>query len=282
WHIWVTDYNPATEQRVISDGTTTVRMFARDMGRIIGDDVTNFPDCKVKVRFTQTDVPEGKEPLSRTVELEQTGAILTTGDSFTLYQWGRKDPIIGHENRWYNASHEVFENILTEDCNTLPTGTALLDDFIKSPQIMWTADHTHTFTYTNMWNSGRSSTSSIKTVYDPSPVGYKVPVGTVLNHIANDASATVTHLATAEGNRKAGFYITQTDGNVIYFPDLGYRAGRDGSEQSYGISGEWWICSGNRTEARAIVLSVDTGGTVTKRTTTEPRTHALGVIPEQE
>ncbi len=282
WQLWVTDYNPTGDLRAIHGGDLTFYYMARDIGRIIGDDVTNFPEMKAKVRFTQTDVPEGTDPLTKTIDLIQTGTVITTGDSFTLYQWGRKDPIVGHVSHWYDAKHREITQLPTSPITDSTSGTGTLAKFIQTPQTLWTADHTHKFTYTNLWNTSLSTTTNTKSIYDPSPQGFKVPYGSELLNFANDTTLTTQYIANPSGNNKPGFYITQNTGEVLYFPAYGYRSGSSSIENGYGSVGEWWISIGQTVEARVFVLSKSDDGVAHKSFITNPRTHAMGVFPMKE
>ena len=281
WQLWVTDFIPENEMRTINNGNTPVYYMARDIGRIIGSDITRFPECKVLVKFTQTDVPDGLDALTQTIEITQSGKTITTGDSFTLYQWGRKDPIVGHVNQWYNADHQEISELPTSDVNIYGQGTGVLAAFIKTPQTLWTAAHNHTFTYTNLWNTNQSTTSNVKSIYDPSPAGYKVPLGNELLSFANDTTVHVSFLAQDEGSRKAGFYINQNNGDTLFFPAYGYRSGTTGNENGYGIYGEWWISFANTSDARVFILNVNAGNP-TKQFSLTPRTHCMGIFPMKD
>ena len=281
WQLWVTDFVPENETRSINNGNTSVNYMSRDIGRIVGSDITRFPESKVSVRFTQLDVPDGLEALTQTIEITQTEKTISTGDSFTLYQWGRKDPIVGHVNQWYNADHQEITVLPTSDVNIYGQGTGVLAAFIKTPQTLWTATHNHTFTYTNLWNTNQSTTSNVKSIYDPSPAGYKVPLGNELLSFANDTTVHVSFLAQDEGTRKAGFYINQNNGDTLFFPAYGYRSGTTGNENGYGIYGEWWISFGNTSDARVFILNVNAGNP-TKQFSLTPRTHCMGIFPMKE
>ena len=282
WHIWVTDYKPDDNLVKIDTGTSTSYIFHRNVGEIFGDDITNFQACSVKIRFTQTDVPDGMQPLTKTVELNQSGTVIKTEDCFTYYQWGRKDPIMANVTQWYDDDNQEITSLPTKSISTdLPAGEPLLVEYIRTPMTFWTANHAYTFLYVNLWNINNSRTESTKTIYDPSPAGYKVPLGTELDYLLQNN--TFTYVPTTTETQKEGIYITVSDNDKIYLPLLGYRSGTTAIESGKGILSECWYSSSatNRIEAYNMVVQI-LNGTIIKNRTTNPRTHALGVRPVKE
>lgn len=282
WHIWITDYKPDNNLVKIDMGTSTSYIFHRNVGQLMGDDITNFQACSVKIRFTQTDVPAGLEPLTKTVELNQSGTIIKTEDCFTYYQWGRKDPIMANVKQWYDGNNQEITSLPTQSISLdLPAGEPLLVEYIRTPMTFWTADHNYTFQYLNLWNMANSHTESTKTIYDPSPVGYKVPLGNELDYLLQHA--TFRYVPTTTATEKEGIYITTPDNDNIYLPLLGYRSGSTALEGGKGSLSESWYSSSstNRIEAYAMVIHPNNGNVSASRTT-DPRTHALGVRPVKE
>jgi hypothetical protein len=75
---------------------------------------------------------------------------------------------------------------------------------------------------------GCSDNITVKTVYDPSPVGFKVPNGNTFNFFNNYVSSL-----------SFGYYFKRNDSDTtgIFFPKSGYRSGSSGDICRTGISG---------------------------------------------
>ena len=104
------------------------------------------------------------------------------------YQFGRKDPIVG----FMNSGSVVKYNFGALEYEIRPQ-TVYIQESIQHPNVMfvggtwqhWLPDINGILPYYNLWNNTNtnfpSSTdlnyeySGVKTVYDPSPVGYQVP-----------------------------------------------------------------------------------------------------------
>lgn len=281
WNIWVTDYRPETETVAYTSGSKTYTYYTRNIGRIMGGDITEFPRCEIKVRFTQTDVPDGMEPLSVTVPFTQTGITIETSDYYNFYQWGRKDPIKSSLKEWFDADHYEIKSIKTAQLPSIGSGENYMPVFIKNPDIFYQADHSQKFTYSNLWNSTLSSTDNVKTIYDPSPVGAKVPLGNGLLAIIRDTSVGKTFGAATSGNGSMGLYLDFPSGNRMFLPELGYRSGETGNDaQGIGSIGTLWLAqttgssTSSKVEARCVVIRE-----AVMQQNTNPRTHGFAVRP---
>ncbi|MBD5356886.1 MAG: fimbrillin family protein [Bacteroides sp.] len=280
WQLWITDYTPANETIGINVSGKTHNIYTRSIGDIMGGDITDFQPRSVKVRFTQTDVPEGLEPLQKIVDFTQTGITISTPDCFTYYQWGRKDPMMSEMMQWYDKDHKEITSLkLNNIKNDLPDGQTIEQYWILTPNIFWESEHQFNFQYTNLWNTNLSESSPIKTIYDPSPLGSMVPLRTIFRSIIEDGTLTIESTATA--SRKIGYYFTLSDGEV-YFPLFGYREGTSGGIGNVGIAGEYWSSySVNRSESAALVLkAIDQKAPANIEQ--EPRAHGFGVRPMLE
>lgn len=128
---------------------------------------------EVKVRITQT----GGKMKEFTLIQEKNSKIETDGDA-PFYQWGRKDPILpsdgttkNHDKTYYtdNAQYAFANDLSTSD----------IKENIKNPH-KFNVNNIMDNKYHNLWNADNEKLDAnddavIKTVYDPSPVGYTVP-----------------------------------------------------------------------------------------------------------
>lgn len=270
WNIWVTDYVPDTDLADLTYNGTTLQYYTRNIGRIMGGDVTVFPHCRTAVKFTQTGtIPEGLEPLTTTIDFNQTGITTTTSDCYNFYQWGRKDPMKSETNEWFDAEHYKIDQFRTLQIESVATEANYIEQYILHPDIFYTGrhgiDNPTKYDYTNLWNSSLSTADNVKTIYDPCPVGAKVPLGNDLLHILQ--SATPEYGAAINGSHSMGLYFTLASGTKIFFPMLGYRSASTGNDrEGYGTNGSMWLAqtSGGanaKTEARCIIMTAGLDGT---------------------
>lgn len=268
WQLWVTDFRPgqtwdAVPGQDASGATRTYNLSPANLGRLYGGDVTDFPQQELTLRFTQKNVPAGMEPLTVDVPVVQTAKTVTTDDSYTYYQWGRKDPMGSGLSVHYNTAHQEISG------KTLPTmafGTthlANIEATIKNPGTFATASEAELKKlspfYCNLWsiNNAAASTSAlqpdnVKTVYDPCPVGMKVPEGNSFHALSG--------LPTSYDSSTKEITITLSDGTKIVSPALGYRQYSGSLSGTDGVVQWWTAMAGGPT--RAIYLPLDDKGTV--------------------
>ena len=111
--------------------------------------------------------------------------------SSTFYQWGRKDPFvpgngIDSENKtWYNATGTSSNKVQGIVSST--KGVQHIAQTISNPNVYYTTEPQATTEYeynngpfTNLWSANETTITVngnkvVKTIYDPSPVGYCLP-----------------------------------------------------------------------------------------------------------
>ena len=194
WHIWVTERNVLTEGihqlQDWKDGTMNAYgLMQCNLGWVDGKMVYyNQRDFS----FTFTQAGTGTE---KVMTVEQSGATFDYKDvGSTYYQWGRKDPLVALRN-WNAVGRDDYrlhetgspEYVYTVDQND----KASVNMAIQHPNVYYTRNGDVTtwiesgFT-PKLWDGEAGSTyiakdnlknkrTSIKTIYDPSPKGFKVP-----------------------------------------------------------------------------------------------------------
>lgn len=188
WHIWVTERPVYTVRHILQDyfdDSNTYVLMQCNLGWVDGKTVY-YNQRDLTFRFTQ--VGSGK---TDELIVTQKGATFDYKDvGSTYYQWGRKDPLVALKN-W--DSHEYKDYRLHETGDPdyvyrVETGSTTIGNAIQHPNVFytrtpgvtdgadWNGDHT-----TTLWNAGDNggtleSTTSVKTIYDPSPRGFKVPI----------------------------------------------------------------------------------------------------------
>lgn len=171
WHIWVTDYDPYE---------TGDNFFNRYLGFCYNDTEIYDPRT-VTLRFEQDGT--GKEA---ELTITQTEHRIEDGNC-PFYQFGRKDPMLpgttstteAVNKTWYDAQGTASTEIKTVG-EPDDRGNTVIINCMKNPDKLYKATWMD-FVYYNIWatndRKGESTTktTSVKTVYDPSPAGYQVP-----------------------------------------------------------------------------------------------------------
>ena len=280
WQIWVTDYDPAESYVNVKTDQGLRRMYAKSIGAVRGGDELCFPEADAYVRFSQMNVPSGSEPRSVTVKIHQCGLINTTVDYNTYYQWGRKDPIIADKKRWFDAGHkELNELSMKSAVRNVPEGKTLVECMIGSPSEFWKSVPGYRYRYVNLWNSAAPGKPGVKTVYDPSPVGAKVPEGEFLMQLLKSCS-----MSWGTSGNTPGFFVSGPGiEGELFFTALGYRRRQTGLDEATGTAGEYWSSQAGADLQDAVCLSLSHGncGSITTDDG-DFRGRALGVRPVQE
>lgn len=245
WHLWVTDFTLERGWVDFDEPTATeTHVLSTPLGRLYAGDNTLFPRRASCVRFTQTGVPAGMEPASVDMIVAQESKTVYTGDCYTYFQWGRKDPMISGLDVYYNAAHQELNAVSIPTEAPGSSHEAMIVSTILHPQLFVAGDDASlsairssgTF-YQNLWSINQIDlgangpyAANVKTVYDPSPVGAKVSVG--------NAFLTMRSLTGEYDAANMTMNYTLPSGTVYGVPMLGYRSGRS-TTPSVG-SGESW------------------------------------------
>lgn len=191
WHIWVTDFvpglDPTVEERYDPVKTQRDKVVTNYqgvkytfMGVNLGwcdAETTTYAARSVKVRFTQAETGS-----TQVITLTQVSHSVPYLGNQPYFQFGRKDPMLG-------AIREV--NGSTVDKTFYPgsysfdksgTGKVTIGTSIQNPHVFYKSSTDWcSMTYKNLWNaicksnSSITATETVKTIYDPSPVGYHLP-----------------------------------------------------------------------------------------------------------
>lgn len=194
----------------------------------------------------------------------------------TLYQWGRKDPFSNQTSVYFSpgiaADVTLWPSITGDESGTVEGMVAHPDKFITHASASSNGDWMQTpnnylwgDNKTIPWNwpevyahpDCKPGWESQKTIYDPSPVGYRVASPYVWTGFvnANDGSnASVSaysrldevYYVKYENN---GWYFKRnsTDTEGVYYPTTGMRKVADGEMRNYGQYAYYFSSSPHRT-----------------------------------
>ena len=188
WHIWVTERPVYTEIHTLQDlfnSSNTYVLMQCNLGWVDGK-MVYYNQRDLTFRFTQVGSDKTAE-----LKVRQEGETFDYKDvGSTYYQWGRKDPLVALKN-WKSYEYKDYRLHETGDPDYVyryETGSTTIGNAIQHPNVFytrtlgetngadWNGDHT-----TTLWNADANggtleSTTSVKTIYDPSPRGFKVPI----------------------------------------------------------------------------------------------------------
>ena len=231
WHIWVTE-----EDLKVSD---KIAQYRTPSGIVFSTEHVGWTDAFTRIYAERTCSLRVVQPASgqesAPVLVTQAQAEYNCPSTNTFYQWGRKDPILGagelgpgpgvfHKNRTvYDMSDPAYEpryDVIEQ---------AGVGKSIQQPYIYYFATENincwQNPRYYNVWNAnltpagiGNRNIEVKKTIYDPSPVGYKIPTPAAWD----DFSSTTFY--TVGTYRQEGYgYVYQSGDAYVFFKGTGIR-----------------------------------------------------------
>ena len=198
----------------------------------------NKPRC-VKVKVQQLSGNSPKQTAEFIIK-QKTGERKGYG---TFYQWGRKDAL--------PAVDILPEGSFTKNAGnnmSIPNGIKNPDKFYVQGST-WSDDPPAGYIYYNTWSVNNSITGFndddvIKTIYDPSPVGFRMPAPNAFTGFTTNGQNAGPINTNEEWMSGWSFNNKIISPNAtIYFPAAGYRGGTDGALHGVGINGFYWAYS---------------------------------------
>ena len=245
WHIWVTDENIGQTIEVTNHQSQKYKFMPVNLGWCDGRTET-YAERSCKVRFTAGDA-------SKEVIIKQVSASITTGGNHPYYEWGRKDPFppsngLANTNKiWYDKDGNAHtESPKTENFST---GATCIMNYILKPDVMQSQYYGDN-TYANLWSADNNVYTAndenvIKTIYDPSPVGFKLPPGNVFTGFTTTGGSTSTSSEingtwSSSSLKGWNFYTDSSKSKTIFFPASGCRGYSSGGAYNVGSYGYCW------------------------------------------
>ena len=276
WHIWTTN-NPA-----ILSGPIPVDSYYKEGYKYEFFPVYNIGwidnlryDAREQVKIVLSQNKSGK-----TVEITVNQPEIAAQSCGTWFQYGRKDPMLRTE------SPAVGTFSVAGGPTTLQNG--ILNPAVFYPQESESMYNWCTTDYLNLWTGKYNSYGTpmdqdndklIKTIYDPSPVGYKIPASyafSVFTSIGNEVMLTddptkidnIKYYSFTDGFPKFNikessaeeyalgwsFYTCKADKvasstPTIFFAASSYRSRKDGSTAFWNENGLYWAADSKAAKA---------------------------------
>ena len=201
----------------------------------------------VKVKVVQT-IKNGGVAQETVINITQNPGNVKKGAT-TLYQFGRKDAFPGVDASDLAANSHFTQN--AGDNMTIMNNIQNPDKFYIYGSSMYT-----NYGYYNLWSADNTVTGSynqgndnpvVKTVYDPCPVGFKMPANNAFTGFtANGQNGGTMNVdgtdnwQTYQNNFGHNFRTNSSKTATINFPASGYRYSDDGSLYGVGSDGFYW------------------------------------------
>ena len=287
WHIWVTPVDITKTIEVTNLTNYKYYLMPLHLGWVSMDgDLEICPTRSMYVRILQE-----ASGLVATFHVSQQKTADMANYRYgycPFYQWGRKDPMLP-------SCGDAMEDHVQDSTSdgTRWTSTTTKPDLattIKNPNIFYGKNQNGYWTTNqnaNLWNAngttGFSDATIVKTIYDPSPVGYHIPPSNFGTFMASTTSKTSSILAAGSFDRGWNFYTNSTRTRTIYFPSAGSRIQSEGAS----VNNEWPLArSGYLWAAMRPSVSdgctVDVENTYVTTNSSHWANHALAVHPVAE
>ena len=201
----------------------------------------------VKVKVEQTVANNGTKAYT-VINITQKPGSVKRGAT-TFYQFGRKDAFPGVDASKLAANSHFTAN--AGDNMSITNGILNPDKFYISGSNWW-----NNYGYYNLWSADNIVTGTynvgndnpvVKTVYDPCPVGFKMPANNAFTGFTANGQNNGTmnidgtdNWQTFKNNFGYNFWTSSSKTATIYFPASGYRNNDDGSLGNVGTHGRYW------------------------------------------
>ena len=201
----------------------------------------------VKVKVEQTVANNGAKAYT-VINITQNPGGVKKGAT-TLYQFGRKDAFPGVDASKLAANSHFTQN--AGDNMSIKNG-------IQHPDLYytWGSNWNNNYGYYNLWSADNTVTGGwdvgndnpvVKTVYDPCPVGFKMPANNAFTGFtANGQNGGTMNVGgtddgqTYQNNFGHNFWTSSSKTATINFPASGIRYYNDGSLSVVGSYGYYW------------------------------------------
>ena len=201
----------------------------------------------VKVKVEQTVANNGTKQ-DAVINITQKPSRVWKGAT-TLYQFGRKDAFPGVDASKLAANSHFTQN--AGDNMSIMNG-------IQHPDLYYTPGNNwwDNYGYYNLWSADNTVTGDsnvgndnpvVKTVYDPSPVGFKMPANNAFTGFTADGKNEGTMNVdgtdvkqTFSNNFGHNFWTSSSKTATINFPASGFRFSNGGALNDVGNSGYYW------------------------------------------
>ena len=253
WHLWFAPKDALDKIEVTNHQGVKYNFTKEALGwKLIQWSGSTYSSARtVKVKVEQTVANNGTKQ-EAVINITQNPGSVKKGAT-TLYQFGRKDAFPG-----------VDETQLPQGSINKNAGDNMsITNGIQHPNFYYTggSNWNSNYGYYNLWSADNTVTGGsnvgndnpvVKTVYDPSPVGFKMPANNAFTGFTangqNEGTMNVDGTddrQTFSNNFGHNFWTSSSKTATINFPASGFRFSKDGSLTDVGNSGYYWLAVPN-------------------------------------
>ena len=245
WHLWFAPKDALDKIKVTNHQNKDYYFTKEALGwKLIQWRSSTYTSARtVKVKVEQTVANNGAKAYT-VINITQNPGGVKKGAT-TLYQFGRKDAFPGVAKADLASNSHFTEN--AGDNMSIENG-------IQHPDLYytWGSNWENNYSYNNLWSAdntarGFNDNSVVKTVYDPCPVGFKMPASnaftgftTTGQNSSTQSELNIEDSQTFQNNLGHNFWTNSSKTATIYFPASGCRDNSDGSLSTIGIFGSYW------------------------------------------
>ena len=249
WHLWFAPKDALDKIKVTNHQNKNYDFTKEALGwkpiQWSGSTYSSARTVKVKVEQTVANNGTKQEAV---INITQNPGNVKQGAT-TLYQFGRKDAFPGVDASKLATNSHFTEN--AGDNMSIENGIQHPDRYYAGGSNwnnnygyynLWSADNT----VTGGWNVGNDNLV-VKTVYDPSPVGFKMPANNAFTGFTadgkNDGTKNVDGTdvkQTFSNNFGHNFWTSSSKTATINFPASGFRFSNGGALNDVGNGGYYW------------------------------------------
>lgn len=255
WHLWFAPKD-ALEKIAVTNKEGKVYNFTKEtLGwkpiTWTGTPYTSTREVKVKIE--QTVGHTGQKQISY-VTIKQRPTTSAIEGITTLYQWGRKDAFPGLSGNVEGVNRTPGDKIYLQAIIQNPGNfyiTRLSGGAIDGGSYL-----TQYYNFYNLWSINNTKTGGqdngnddpvIKTIYDPSPVGFTVPGGNAFTGFTETGRNRATMNVDGTGvksvfdaNMGHHYWTNSNKEETIFFPAAGYMDNGNGALLWYKQYGDFW------------------------------------------
>ena len=155
-----------------------------------------------------------------------------------LYQWGRKDPFLGSSS--ISSGTEAKSTITWPSAVSTDSSNGTIEYATANPTTFITFNSTNgDWYYTGSSSVDNTRWQSDKTIYDPCPVGWRVPDGGSDGVWSKALGSSSIYSGTYDSTNK-GISFSISSPSTTWYPASGYRHHGDGALSYVGSYGRYW------------------------------------------
>ena len=249
WHLWFAPKDALDKIKVTNHQNVNYYFTKEALGwkPTLWSGSTYSSARTVKVKVEQT-VANNSTKQAAVINITQKPGNVRKGLT-TFYQFGRKDAFPGVAKADLASNSHFTEN--AGGNMSIENGIQHPDNFYTWSSSWYSAPPTG-YSYYNLWSADNTTTGFndnhvVKTVYDPSPVGFKMPASNAFTGFTANGQDEGTrnidgtdNVQTYYKNFGHNFWTSSSKTATIYFPASGYRDGSDGLLRGELYGGWYW------------------------------------------